>query len=293
MDRKKIAGWSMIVAMMAVVGCSLNRTAEVRHDQLLAQADGRGNIIEPKRSHITVIHLTRPLRDDVVEKLLWQTADEMVIPPETRRVLRANGLRIGVVFGALPPEVEAVIKAPPPNKIDPAEFLLGDSDDGSLLGLSPKVAEAHVLLNQKGRPLGRDFRDAEGFFRLNANHKGADGVGLRFVPEIHHGPIQQSYVALPGANRGFAPRELTIKTGQKEESFRELAASVVLKPNQIAVVGGFADRRRTLGSLMFTQNEPNSDRLLQTVLLIWAKQAPRIGGPNPPLPALVPVDPPT
>jgi hypothetical protein len=197
---------------------------------------------------ITVIHLTRPVRDRVVNEVLWRTTDEMMFAPETRRLWKANGLRAGVVFGNLAPEVEAILQAPPPNKVYPAQFLLADGDDGSLVSLSPKVAEASVLLNLQGRPYGKDFRDAESFLRVTATQEGADAVALRFIPEIHHGPVQQSYGAMPNGTRGFSPRELTIKTGQKEETLRELTTTIVLKPNQVAVIGGFGDRPRSLGS---------------------------------------------
>ena len=53
------------------------------------------------------------------------------------------------------------------------------------------------------------------------------------------------------------------------------------------MIGSYASRPRSLGSFLFTQTEPNSDRVLQTVFLIWAKQSQTGKAPN-----LVPVDPP-
>lgn len=275
----------LLPAMLAVVGCALNRSAELRNDQLMTRIGGAGQLVEPKRSLLTVIHLSRPLRDPVINDVLWRSADEQAIGPEIRRTLQSNGLRIGLITGELPLAIDTIIKAPPPHKVDPAQFLLADGDN-SLVALCPPVAEANILLNLEGGPSGKDFKDAQGFFRVTSNQEGTDRVAIRLVPEIHHGPSQSSYGAVPNASN-LLPQELTVKNGQKEETLRDLAATINLKPNQIAVIGGYASRPRSLGSFLFTQTEPNSDRVLQTVFLIWAKQSQTGKAPN-----LVPVDPP-
>jgi hypothetical protein len=281
---------AVLMAMMAVVGCSLNRNNELRRDSLLARIGGGGQVIEPKRSLLTVVLLSRPVGDPVINEAVWRTADEQAVGPEARRAWQINGLRIGLITGELPPEVEAVVKAPPPHKVDPTQILLAEGEN-SLFTLCPKVPEANLLLNLQGQPFGRDFKDACGFIRATANQEGALGVALRLVPEIHHGPFQHTVGAVPNSV-GLAPQQLTFKDGQKEETLRELSASLTLKPNQIAVIGGYANRPRSLGSFLFTQLEPNSDRVLQTIVLVWARQNQPDRTQSDPRPKLLPVDPP-
>ncbi len=82
--------------------------------------------------------------------------------------------------------------------------------------------------------------------------------------------------------------------GATLDTFRELSATLTLQPNQIAVIGGLADRPRTLGSFLFTQPEPNSDRLLQRVVLVRAQQEQLTQNDDEPKPTprLEPVEPP-
>ena len=86
-----------------------------------------------------------------------------------------------------------------------------------------------------------------------------------------------------------------LKDGQQEDTLRELAATLTLEPGQVAVIGCRPDRPRSLGAFLFTQPEPNSDRLLQKLVLIWAaREQPRHWrGPRTGAPAdLEPVEPP-
>jgi hypothetical protein len=119
-------------------------------------------------------------------------------------------------------------------------------------------------------------------------------VALRFVPELHHGPVTRRYDAMPASSSGgFNAMPFALKDGQQEETLRELAAALTLQPGQFAVVGCDPDRRNTLGSFLFTQPEANSDRLSQKVLLIWAERS-NPGAPGSQLSPskLIPVEPP-
>ena len=120
---------------------------------------------------------------------------------------------------------------------------------------------------------------------MTAKQEGPTGVTLRFVPEIHHGPIQHGFGAVPNGG-SMAPQRFMVKDGQEEETLRELAATLTLQPGQVAVLGCRPDKQRSLGTFLFTQPEVNSDRLLQKVLLIWASRT------SQGLPTLEPVDPP-
>lgn len=256
----------------AVAGCTLNRTAlRKTGEDLFTQLGGNAQVIEPKRCLLTVVTLPRPVGDPAVNDAVWSGADEQSVPAETRRLLEANGLRIGVLTGGLPAEVESAINAPPPNKVDPAEF---NQPEGApaLLSLAETAPTASLLLNREGRAFGKDYHDASGWFRVTPTHEGPTAVTLRFVPEIHHGPIQRRYDALPGNTGTINPMQFVPKDGQQEESLRDLAASVALQPGQVAVVGCIPGRKGSLGAFLFTRSEANSDRLTQKVLFVSARR---------------------
>ena len=84
-------------------------------------------------------------------------------------------------------------------------------------------------------------------------------MSLRLVPEIHHGPVQRTFQALPTASP-IGPQEFIINSGQQEETIRELATTLVLEPGQIAVIGCRPEYKRSLGSFMLTQSVAHSDQ---------------------------------
>ena len=290
----------LAAALLAVAGCTLTRQ-DVRRDvgdkvdaTVIGQASGQ--VIEPKRCALKVVILTRPLHDRVVNESVWGAADEQVIAPEVRRGLEANGLRIGVITGALPAAVEGAVHAPPPDKVDPAEFVMPDGSN-TLVSMAETNPVVSLLLNLDERASGRDYKEASGWFRVTANQDGATGVSLRFVPEIHHGPILRRYDSLPNGG-AVNPMQFMLKDGQQEETLRDLLASLTLQPDQVVAIGCNPDRRGSLGSFLFTHPEANSDRLSQKIVLFWAsRNTSGEPGSQPKAspkrtPRLVPVDPP-
>ena len=184
-------------------------------------------------------------------------------------------------------------KPPPPNKVTPAEF---NQPDGTpaLINLAEAVPTTSLLLNRDGHALGKDYNDASGWLRVTGSHEGPTGVTLRFVPEIHHGPIVRRFDALPNNGGTINPMQFMPKDGQEEESLRELTTSLTLQPGQVAVVGGIPGRRGSLGAFLFTRPEAGSDRLTQKVLFVRASRS-NLGlpGSQPDArPSLVPEEPP-
>jgi hypothetical protein len=263
---------ALAMATLAIVGgCTLDKDGN-RPGNVFNRIGGHGGqIIEPKRCLLKVAIVSRPFGDPAVNEVIWRVADEQVVAPAVRRAWEANGLRVGRIVGELPQELEAILKdTSPQNKINPATFLIEDGRS-SLIRVSDSVDEASLLLNRDNRIFGRDFRDASGFFRVTAIHEGRNEVSIKLIPEIQHGPIQRTFQAQPNA-AAMAPQEFTINTGQQEETIRELAATMVLDPGQVAVIGRRPEQKRSLGSFMLTQAVAHSDQRLEKVILIWASR---------------------
>ncbi len=230
-----------------------------------------GQLIEPKRCLLKVAIVSRPFGDTTINDVVWRVADEQVIPTAERRAWEVNGLRVGRIVGELPLELEAILKETAPQKrVNPTNFFV-DNGEPTMVIVSPTVDEASLLLNRENRIFGKDFRDASGLFRVTPQQEGANDVALRLVPEIHHGPTQRNFQALPTASP-VGPQEFMIKSGQQEETIRDLATTLVLAPGQIAVIGYRPEYKRSLGSFMLTQSVAHSDQQLEKLVMIWASR---------------------
>jgi hypothetical protein len=254
--------------LFGVGGCNPQKD-QLRPDNLLGRLGRQnGQIIEPRKCMLRVAILNRSLHEGAINEAVWKVADEQAIAPEARRALEVNGLRIGQISGELPPELEAVLTAPPPHKVEPATFLLDDGEQ-TLVNISEPVDQVSLLLNRANRPYGKDFLSASGYFRVTAGHDGTNGISLRLTPEIHHGPVQRSFQPIASPSP-YSPQELRINDGQQEESLRDLAADLILEPGQVAVIGCRPDQERSLGAFLFTQAESHGDQRRQKLILIWA-----------------------
>jgi hypothetical protein len=264
-----IAATLIAAGLSAIVGCALDKNASRSQSTLNRIGGHSGQVIEPKRCLLRVAILNRPFSEPAINEVVWRVADEQVVPPAERRAWEVNGLRIGRVIGELPPEIDVILRETSPQKrVNPSSFFV-ESGEQALISISEPVPQVSILLNRDNRVFGRDFNDASGYFRVTVQHEGARGVSLRFVPEIHYGPLQRTYQAVP-SGAALLPQEFRINDGQQEETLRDLAANLALEPGEIAVIGCRPEQKRTLGNFLFTQAEAHSDQRHQRLILIWA-----------------------
>jgi hypothetical protein len=270
-----------VTILVVVGGCALDQS---KNGNQLGSVFNRigghsGELLEPKRCLLKVAILNRPSTDQSISKAVWRVADEQVVPPTERRAWEVNGLRIGRILGELPLELEAALKeTAPQKKVDPATIFV-DSGEPTLLSISEAVPEAALLLNRDNRVFGNDYKDVSGYFRVTPQHEGANLVSIRLVPEIHYGPIQRTFQALPNA-AALQPQEFRINNGQQEDTIRELTTTLVLEPGQVAVIGCRPEQKRGLGTFMLTQAVAHSDQRMEKLILIWASRNLRGQGPN-------------
>lgn len=262
-----------LTATAVLAGCTLSKQ-ELRRELFPGAVGTEGRLLLPKRCDLTIRTVRAPLGDPSVDEAVWQAADEVAIADEeTRSVLEANGLRLGVITGPLPAELESRINAPPPNRVDTVEVVRGEGE-GILVRLTPESeapTETSLLQHRQGRAVGKVYQDLRGLFRISASHDGPDGVALRLVPELHHGAVQRRFNADPNADP-FAPQQFLMKDGQQEDTLRDLAANVSLRPDQVLVLGCRSDRPSSLGYVLMCDPEKGSDRMIQKLVLITGRR---------------------
>ena len=266
----RLAGLALGVGMAAaLVGCSLTQTA-LRKGDVLGSA---GRLITPKRCRMDVVILSRPQGDSTINEALWSVADEQVVEASKRQILESNGFRFGIITGELPSQVQELMKVKTPERPDVLTVINPVGTPNLIDPGQPQRAQLSLFLSLSGQKVkGKPYTDAKGFLRLTPTFDDAEGINLRVVPELHHGPILSGYGMVPQPTGLAAPAEFQIRNGQKEDSFRELAVSLDLRPNQVAVLGCRPERLGSLGDVMFQRTDGNSDRMMQSVVLVWARQ---------------------
>ena len=283
-----------LLLTLALGGCLPSAKTEVRKGEKDGQVtaasyqvqvagtgkDRPAQVFAPQRTRFSVAILSRPSKDPAVESAPWSVADEQAVPADVRAALEANGLRVGLIRGSLPVEITKLLDPDPPAK--KPEVVEVEQPDGEpyLLDLAASSESATLLVSRDGRASGKDYKDAKGLIRVTAVREGDGGaVRVKLVPEIRHGPMQNGFGPPPGGSQ-FQPKEFVVNRGQAEETFRDLAATVTLAPGQILVVGGRGDSARGLGGFLFTRPEPNSDRVEQRLVLIWARPGTALARPE-------------
>ena len=180
--QKAVARTLAIAIAGAMLGCLPTKKADVRQDARdggvtpasftvdanKPPADAKGGdvgTIAVKRCGLSIAILSRPAKDPALNEALWHAADEQAIPVEALRTLEANGLRVGLITGPLPVEVEAVLNPPPPGQ--KVQVVSIDQPDGepTSIDLSAASATTTLLLNRDGRTFGKDYDDAKGLLR--------------------------------------------------------------------------------------------------------------------------------
>jgi hypothetical protein len=283
--------------MLGALGCTLTKSDLRKQADTWMPTLGRGELgatgrlIVPKQCALRMALVARPPEDEAFQEALWKVADTQAIGDEARLALEANGLRVGVVTGDLPPEVRTVLTAPPPNKVDLSTVILPDGES-TLIDPGAAADELNLLLNRGASVAGKRYQDAHGHLRLIVAREGETGVTVQVLPEIAHGPVRQGWSSASGGAGALAPQQLIMRNGQQEETFRDLAASLALGPNQVLVVAALPEKKGSLGHFLLVRTVPNSDRPLHQVFFLWASRSDESTPEGPP--SLLPADdPPT
>ena len=232
---RRIARVSVVLGVIMLTGCSLNKD-QFRADKVFTRigGGGQGQVIEPKRCMVEIAMITRPIGDKTINSSVWNSADVQCLPEESRKSLEANGIRIGKILGALPADLESALHAPPPHKVEPVSYI-PEVNEAIQIRTAVTVPRISLLTNLDNRVVAKDYEQASGFLRMTSAHEGERGVGLRIIPEIHHGPVKQGFQ--PIANLGPYPlNQLTISNSQQQDSLQDLTSTLVLQPGEVAVI---------------------------------------------------------
>ena len=201
---------------------------------------------------------------------LWNLADEQAFDHALRRRLAANGLRVGLVAGPLPPTLAARLE-PHSTPAEDGDLPAAAADRPAVtrrfLKLLPGrdneiVAAAGldelILFEHDGDEVrGDSYRDATTYFALKA-WPAADGrLRIELVPTVKHGPLERAWVGEEGAFR--------LETGQKRRSLAGLAIAATIPQGSTLLVGPAGDASSTVGDAFFGADTSRRGRRLLAI----------------------------
>lgn len=208
---------------------------------------------------------------------LWHITDEQVLSVQTRRRLSANGLRIGLIPGDMPPIVQQWIADANQRLRDDA---LEQASVASNISLIPKQLtfragkRKEILLHavqdqwlpviyQEGEQLcGETFEAPEFILATTAIPHGDGRATLMLTPEIKYGQVRNVVVGKEAAFR--------FEWQRQRRAFDELLSQITLAPGQTIIIT-CTQPPKGLGSQFFLTESASRQREHVVILMRLSK----------------------
>jgi hypothetical protein len=272
MDRVALGAFACVV-----LGCqtALTIPPEAALEKLL-----RPVTTSPESVTLEVWEARVPFDQDQTAEAVWQHVDEQCLDADLRRRLVANGLRAGVLNGALPDELADLLGLQGEMPKDSDERLVTpgmatprvtrrvvqvNRQEQRTIQATDVRDEAVVLLSDGGGVRGQTYRQVEGRYELRAESAPGQRIAVRMIPELHHGELRNRY---SGSDQGI----LLMTPSRERAPFEELTLGVQLAAGDALVLGCLPESDSTLGGLLHTISA--NGRRERKYILIRALEAP-------------------
>jgi len=259
---RSLAPWVCLCLLACTPGC-LSLTAPRDAGPAPVGTDTAATKPAPRTIPVELIFARFEEHDAACREELWHAVDEQAIDDSLRRRLAANGLRVGIVTGDLPPHLAKRIlpdRAAPTTAPDVAaesplthrmlRLLPGRRSE---ILAATGIADLVLLETGDGQVRGGTFRDATGLFALKVRPAADGRVRIELVPEIKHGPLERSWVGEDGMFR--------MEAGQRRHRRDDLALGVELREGGLLVVGCAGEKGATLGDALLRDHGGNRSTL--------------------------------
>lgn len=215
----------------------------------------------PDSVTLEVFYARIPLEKEGKADALWPSIDEQCFDAELRRRLMANGLRAGVVGGALPDGLADLLALQSEMPVSgAAREITGQAavprvmrqlrqinrrDEMAIPVCEPRD-EAEVLVSENGRMGGNTFKKVRGVYKLQAESIPGQRVKVRIVPELQHGDMRNRTV---GSDQGILLKIVS----PDREVFEQLTMQTELAPGQLLILGCLPEAQASLGGVFHTE----------------------------------------
>ncbi len=275
-----------LVAALLALYCTGCAVAPARRTALLAPAQKA-----PESVGLEIFVLRYAPDDPNLAHELWDQIDEQQLPPATRRLLAANGLRAGLVGVQLPEPLVRAMDLPEQAPADPESTQLVDvsqqprlarrllqvrsGQQGRIIttGEFARHPELPILLcNAQGEVAGRTYQQVMGLLSLEVHGLGDGRVQLALTPEIEHGEPQRTVIARHGV--------LQYDFGPPRQAFDELRLAVVLSPGQSLAIAALPGRPGTLGQRLLSELVSGREEQKLVLIRLYQPQVDALLGPH-------------
>lgn len=253
------ASWTCLCLLACTTGCLSLTTPRDAGPPALG-TDVAAAKPAPRTIPVELIFARFEEHDAACREELWGEVDEQAFDDGLRRRLAANGLRVGIVTGDLPPHLAERIL---PDRAAPAaatDAVAAESPlTHRLLRLlpgrrseviaAPGIEDLVLLETGDGQVRGGTFHDATGLFELKVRPAADGRVRIELVPEIKHGPLERSWVGEDGMFR--------MEAGQRRHRRDDLALGVELREGALLIVGCAGEKGATLGDALLRDHGGN------------------------------------
>ena len=221
-----------------------------------------------------------PLDQDAKADALWERIDEQKFDPELRRRLVSNGLRVGIIGGAIPKDLSDLLELDGAEAEATAAQVITDQSavprvtrrvvqakrrDPVQIQVSELRDEGQVLLSRDGSFGGKTFRQMQGVYALQAESIPGQRVKVRLTPELHHGDLKQRYA---GSQQGIF---MSIPSREREV-FDDLSMDATLAPGELLVIGCLPSAKTSLGGVFHTATAAGKEE--RKLILVRLLQVP-------------------
>lgn len=222
----------------------------------------------PDAVALDIVFVERPDGDPLLGSELWSHVDEAgSLPLETRKVLRDNGLRIGIVGSRPPVALQTLLGLQNDFAAEPGaeerKALVGRqimlrSGGETEIQTTPFLEQCHVDIQQGESVKSRDYITARGMLRVTVQREQDGWVRLEFTPRVQHGRHQLRH-AVGESGWQFA-------STQDSESFHNQRFTITLGMGEMAILSSHGEETPNLGRLLFA--EPSGAAPIQRLLIV-------------------------
>jgi hypothetical protein len=244
-------GCISLLAILAVSGCApINPNSTTKSAQLPPVR------LAPDAVVLDIAFVSLPVGDTDQYAAIWEAADEQPLPPELRKSLDTNGLRVGILGQRLPSELQKLLDTNPKlaeslTKGDVSELELDGgrqhlpvrAGHRAIVKASAVYPNLPVLISEDGRLRGQQLTEARCIFSLKSYPQGDGRTKLVLTPEIEHGEAKTRWVGSEGM--------MIQQTGQEKLVLDRLRFEAMLRPGETLLVGPTAESKG-LGEYFFS-----------------------------------------
>ncbi|VTS05513.1 hypothetical protein [Tuwongella immobilis] len=214
---------------------------------------------------VDVAQLERAWGDPIMDGPVWSGIDEQVLPSERKALMEENGLRVGLVTGLVPPELQQMLTSER-FSINPRRMHLRMGNTGQItLGDPRPTASMKVLLHLDQEPKVRTFQSAQIGLKIQPSVQSDGRIRLKLIPQVQHGEKAHWASVNVAGNHSW-----TLANDRPTELFEDLAIEATVGANEYLVIGTRRQRQDTFGFYGFA--EPKREKPIQRLLVLRVGQ---------------------